>query len=649
MTDIGTVLGGRYRLIELLGQGGMATVYRARDSQLERDVAVKLLRPEYGRDPDFFARFRQEAQSAASLNHPSVVAVYDYGTDEAGPYIVMELVDGEDLASIIRRSGPLPPRQAARLAAEIGRAIAAAHDNGLIHRDIKPGNVLVTREGRAKVTDFGIARALAEAQFTLPGTTIGSVHYFSPEQARGEPAGPPSDIYSLGIVLYELLTGRRPWEGDTAAAIATARLTGPVPSPSSVRSAIPPILEAIDRKALAQKPEDRFANAMAMVEALERFIAEDRAAAAAGGVAAGATGISAVAGAALGAEGGAAIGAAGASSALRAAGAPGGVPGPSGPATVAEAIARPNVPRVPYADDAYADSGASTSSRYRVVRDDDDDSRSNRWLWISAILALAILAVAGYLAFQFLAGGGPNETPGPDQVEVPNLVDMTFDDAERAAEAVGLQVERTAFEQRTDKPVDTVLSQDPAAGENADIGSTIKLTLVQGAQTATVPDLRLKTESEALTLIVQAGFVAGNRTEEFDALVPVGSVVSQDPRAGLTATTGIGIDYVISKGPEPSASPSPTPTPTPTPAPTATPPPPTPPPTPGPRNVGNYVCMTLAEATAAITGDGFTVGTLSGPTTGKVVAQDPLPGVNRPFGTPINLTFEDPPASITCP
>ena len=653
MTDIGTVLGGRYRLIELLGQGGMATIYRARDGQLERDVAVKVLRPEYGRDPDFFARFRQEAQSAASLNHPSVVAVYDYGTDEAGPYIVMELVEGEDLASIIRRSGPLPPRQAARLAAEIGRAIATAHDNGFIHRDIKPGNILVTREGRAKVTDFGIARALAEAQFTLPGTTIGSVHYFSPEQARGEPAGPPSDIYSLGIVLYELLTGRRPWEGDTAAAIATARLTGAVPSPSSVRSGIPPVLEAIDRKALAQRPEDRFANAMAMVEALERFIAEDRAAAAAGGVAAGATGVSPVAGAALGAAEGAAIGAAGASSALRAAGAPGGVPGPSGPATVAEAIARPNAGRVPFADDAYADSQVSSSGRYRAVQDDDDGNRSNRWLWISAILALAILAVAGFLAFQFLTGG-PGETPGPDQVEVPNFVDMTFEDAERAAEAVGLEVERTAFEE-SDKPADTVLSQSPEAGTNVDLGSTIQLTLAQGSETAIVPDLRLRTESEALTLIVQEGFTVGTRTEEFDALVPIGSIVSQDPRAGLSATTGIPVNYVVSKGPEPSPSPSPTPTPTPEiTAPPTAPPTPTPeptlPPTPGPRNVGDYSCMTLAEATAAITGDGFTVGSLSGPSgTGRVVAQNPVPGANRAYGTPIDLTFEDPPASITCP
>ncbi|HEX5240267.1 MAG TPA: protein kinase, partial [Candidatus Limnocylindrales bacterium] len=301
MADIGTVLGGRYRLVELLGQGGMATIYRARDSQLERDVAVKVLRPEYGADPDFVARFRQEAQSAASLNHPNVVAVFDYGTDPAGPYIVMELVDGEDLASIVRRGGPLPPRQAARLTAQVARALAAAHGHGIVHRDVKPGNVLVARDGRVKVTDFGIARALSESALTLPGTTLGSVHYFSPEQARGELATEASDIYSLGIVLYELLTGRRPWEGDSAAAIATARLTGTVPSPSSVRSGIPAALEAVDRRALALRPEDRFASATEMAEALDRWLAEDRAAAGAGSQAAGVAGAAAGGGALAGA------------------------------------------------------------------------------------------------------------------------------------------------------------------------------------------------------------------------------------------------------------------------------------------------------------------------------------------------------------
>src|SRR4029077_21231758 len=243
LAEIGSVLGGRYRLIELLGQGGMATIYRASDSQLGRDVAVKVLRPEYGRDPDFVARFRMEAQAVASLNSPNIVVVHDFGMDDAGPFIVMDYVDGEDLARLLRRTGPLPPAQAARIAAEVARALAAAHARGLTHRDIKPGNILLAQNGRVLVTDFGIARAIAEAQMTLPGMTLGSVQYMSPEQARGETATERSDIYALGVVLFEMLAGRRPFEGDSAAAIAMARLMPPVPMPSLYRSGIPPVLE----------------------------------------------------------------------------------------------------------------------------------------------------------------------------------------------------------------------------------------------------------------------------------------------------------------------------------------------------------------------------------------------------------------------
>src|SRR5438309_10739751 len=251
----------------------MATIYRATDYRLRRHVAGKLPRPEHHRDPDFEERLRHEPKAAAPLNDPNIVSVFDYGQDEAGPYIVMELVDGEDLSTVIRRTGALPPRQAARIAAEVARALGAAHARGIVHRDVKPGNVMLARDGRVKVTDFGIARAIAEAQMTLPGTTLGSVHYFSPEQARGDQATASSDIYSLGIVLYELLTGHRPWEADSAAAVAMARLAGPAPDPSAVRSGIPSDLVAIDRKALATEPADRWTSASSMAAALEAFLA----------------------------------------------------------------------------------------------------------------------------------------------------------------------------------------------------------------------------------------------------------------------------------------------------------------------------------------------------------------------------------------
>ena len=646
MAEIGTILGGRYRLIELLGQGGMATIYRARDGQLERDVAVKVLRPEYGRDPDFFARFRQEAQSAASLNHPGVVAVYDYGTDPAGPFIIMELVDGEDLASMLRRSGALPPRQAARLTSQIARAIAAAHASGFVHRDIKPSNVLVAREGRVKVTDFGIARAIAEAALTLPGTTLGSVHYFSPEQARGETATPASDIYSLGIVLYELLTGRRPWEGDSAAAIATARLTRPVPSPSAVRSGVPPVLEAISRKAMATNAADRFASAEAMADALDRYLAEQSTAAP--------TPPTAVADAA------AAAGVAGAGVIAVSAAAPG---TSALGAAVADATlagtARPNPgARLPYVPDAYATADSDDPPRQRPVGagrrqpDEDDSDRdgggTSPWLWISGLLAIVILGLAAFLVFRLI---NTTPTPGPAQVAVPNLVGLTYAEAKTAAGGVGLKVARAAFEP-SDQPDDTVLAQNPAAKDAVDSGTTIKLTLALGDQTVAVPDLRGRAESEALNLIAAARLTIGARAEIFDGFIPIGAVVSQDPGPGVVVTQGLAVNYVISKGPEPSPSPSPSPEPLPTPTPTSE---PTPTATPGPRNVGNYQCMTLGVAITALENDGFVLGAVNALPGGTatndwvVTAQSPSAGTNLPFGSAINLTVNDPASLPTCP
>ncbi|HET6776704.1 MAG TPA: protein kinase, partial [Actinomycetota bacterium] len=206
MSQEGRVIAGRYRLLGPVGEGGMATLWRAMDEQLEREVAVKILRPQFGADPGFSTRFRNEARAAGSLSHPNVVQVYDFGTDaEAGDqYIVMQLVDGEDLAAVLRERGSLPVDEAVAIGAAVADALEAAHSRGLIHRDIKPGNILITPTGRTLVTDFGISRAISDASMTVTGTTIGSVHYFSPEQAAGDEVGPASDIYALGIVLYEM-------------------------------------------------------------------------------------------------------------------------------------------------------------------------------------------------------------------------------------------------------------------------------------------------------------------------------------------------------------------------------------------------------------------------------------------------------------
>lgn len=650
MAEIGTILGGRYRLVELLGQGGMARIYRGHDTQLDRDVAVKILRPEYGRDPDFSSRFRQEAQNAASLNHPNIVGVHDYGQDEAGPFIVMELVDGEDLASIIKRSGGLPPRQAARITAEAARALHAAHQRGIVHRDVKPGNVMINRDGQVKVTDFGIARAMAEAQMTLPGMTLGSVHYFSPEQARGDPTTAASDIYSLGIVLYELLTGHRPWEADSAAAVAMARLAGPPPDPSSLRSGIPADLVAIDRKALATEPADRWSSASSMAAALEAFLA---------GTAV--PGVGAVLAGSAGAGGAGAIGAAGLAGATAGAAA-GRYPDPS-PTAATSATARSNPRAIPYVPEAYADDpGRRPSDPYRRTPsgtggrgggarpparplDDDEPGGTSPAVWAAGIVALLVLAAVAFLVFRLLSGGGAAPAA---QVTVPNFVGQTLTAAQTLATQNGLVLDSTATAPASAANVGNVLAQDPAPGTKIDKGGTVKLTIAVGPGTVAVPDIVGMTEIQAFNLLITNRLQPGTKTEAFDPIVPAGSVVSQNPLAGVQVNEQTPISYVLSKGPEPSASAPPSPSPTPSPTPSSTPtPPPTPPPTaaptPAPIAVGDYVCMTVGDAKTKIVADGFTVGPVL-PTDNNawfVNGQAPTAGSVAPPKSQITITTQE--------
>jgi tRNA A-37 threonylcarbamoyl transferase component Bud32 len=266
------LFGGRYRLGPVIGRGGMATIHRATDVRFDREVAVKILRPEVATDRDLAHRFRREALAATVLRHPNIVACLDTGTDGDQAYLVMALVDGEDLAARLRRSGRLAPAQAARIGLDVARGLGVAHVRGIVHRDVKPGNILLAADGRAMVTDFGIARLAADAEAALPGTTLGSVHYFSPEQARGTTTTPASDVYGLGLVLFEALTGTRAWTGDTTDAIALARVGAPAPSPRAVRPEIPASLEAVVRRALAPDAGDRYPNGMAMAAALEPIV-----------------------------------------------------------------------------------------------------------------------------------------------------------------------------------------------------------------------------------------------------------------------------------------------------------------------------------------------------------------------------------------
>ena len=649
MAESGTILNGRYELIEPIGDGGMATIWRARDTVLGREVAVKLMRPEYGRDPDFVVRFRQEATSAASLADPTIVQVFDAGESSEGPFIVMELVAGEDLSSLLRRNGPLPPRQAARVAAEVAKALQAAHDQGIVHRDVKPGNILISRDGRVRVTDFGIARALAEAQLTLPGTTLGSVHYFSPEQAQGEPATPASDVYSLGIVLFEMLTGRRPWEGDNAAAVAVARVRTDAALPSSLRAGVPPDLDAIDTRALARDPSGRFPSAAAMADALEAFLAGRPA------TAAPAAGAALAAGAAAGVVAGAAATAA--SGAI--APAPFAPPAPSAAPVGASGQAR--------SPGAYQDPGAAggvpptappgggyPGGPVGAGRRDpewDEPRRTGPWPWIAGLLALIVLAAAGFLGYRVLTGGA-GASPAPGQVSVPSFVGRMYADAQTTAKGLGIEFIQKAFVKSSDQPEGTVTDQDVAAGTNVDKGSSVGLTVVSGKALVATPDLRNQPEQEAIRLIVAANLEPGTRDEAADPVVPKGSVIRQDPRAALEVPTGTQVDYTVSTGPEATPTPSPSPTPTPTPSPEPTPTPTlTPEPTiaPSPTEtlpvVGSYGCLSAPEAAVRIVADGFTLGTIDppgAPAGWKVASQDPPAGSTAALNAPVSITLEDP-------
>jgi eukaryotic-like serine/threonine-protein kinase len=500
-----TLIDERYELKALAGSGGMAEVYVAYDKVLDRHVAIKVLKDRYAQDEEFVERFRREAKSAAALVNPYIVPIFDWGEAEDGNYyIVMEYVPGGDLKDRLKGEGRLSPRTAAGMALQVAEALQAAHRRGIIHRDVKPRNILIAGSDHIKVADFGIARATEATTISHPGDILGSVKYMSPEQAAGEQVGPESDLYSLGVVLYETLTGRVPFEVTTPEDIPAEHANGPPRHPRDLDPEIPEGIDAIVMKLLSRDPIDRYPSAAELVEDLR--LVQDGLAPVSPSV--GRT--------------------------------------PSGAFTEAPTLAlKP------------AESGGATGSIPGTSR--------RRTLGI--LISLAVLAGAlGIVGWGLLrdtiptdlpggAGGTAGQpehqdrrTPTDQRVEVPMVKGLSEQEARKRLDQAGLQVEVRSRES-SEEDAGRVLEQSVAGGQTAREGSQIFLTVGEGQGVARVPDLVGLTYSEAEGELEQTGFLLGGVQEVSSETVPEGVIASQEPQAGSTLERGSYVYLTTSIGP----------------------------------------------------------------------------------------------------
>jgi serine/threonine-protein kinase len=500
------LLGGRYELDGVIGRGGMAEVYRARDLRLDRVVAIKTLRSDLARDPTSQARFRREAQSAASLNHPSVIAVYDTGEDRVGdspvPYIVMEYVDGHTLRDLLRENRRLRPERAMEVVDGILRALDYSHRGGIIHRDIKPANVMLTREHEVKVMDFGIARAMADSAATMTQTAqvIGTAQYLSPEQARGERVDARSDVYSTGCVLYELLTGRPPFQGDSPVAIAYQHVREEPVRPSQHDPAIPQWADMIVLKAMAKDAGARYQSASDMRNDIQRVIQGQQPVAAT------------------------TIGMAG-TQVMSAAPAPTRMQRPANTGY--------DLPPVRYDDD----------DRY------PDDRGRKTAMWV----AVALLFVAGAALLGFMLSG----SGGAEKVKVPTVAGLSLDAAQQQLQAAGLTVGQTKQEFSDEVKEGQVISSDPAEGQEVDKGGTVTLTVSKGPQVKEVeiPDVAGQPADAAKTQLEQLGFDVTVR-QEASTKVDEGLVTRTNPGGGRKVAEKSVVTMFVSSGPRESTVPN---------------------------------------------------------------------------------------------
>ncbi len=516
MSSTPRMLGGRYEVGELIGRGGMAEVHKGHDTRMGRPVAIKILRSDHARDSSFLHRFRREAQSVAGLNHRSIVAVYDSGEDrvtESGgatlsiPYIVMEYVDGRTLREVLNEDGVMGPREAAHAVEGVLDALAYSHEMGIVHRDIKPGNVMISGTGQVKVMDFGIARAVADTQATMTQThaVIGTAQYISPEQARGETVDNRSDIYSAGCLLFELLTGRTPFTGEPIA-LTYQHVNAEVPLPRTLDADVPEDLDAIVLHALTKDRDERYQDAADMADDLRAFQARRP--------------ISPAAAAALGAG---ALGVAGAAGAAAADPAPTEVYAPAG-ATVAPGPAPTE----------------SDTSTYPAVQ--EERRRGGGLGWLLAALLLIPLALLGWYAWT----ESQDQPPATTMVSVPQLVGLDADVADSELRKVGLVGDPS--EVSSEKPAGEVVGQEPGQGTRVPEGDTVAYQVSTGPEQASVPDLIGKTRKEAEAELKAAGLTLGEVTEEDSPDQEKGKVLSSTPASGETVEKGSSVSISIASG-----------------------------------------------------------------------------------------------------